>query len=280
MRNCPACGAQQVLQVRRIRCASCGRRIPANVLVCPHCGHNPRGLYLQSRVLYLFAAIVLIALAVLAFPRVIPWYKGISVASAPPRATHTPGPTLVEAMAITAAVPAELPTTEVPPSPEPSDVPTLMPSPVPTTAPTDVPTPTWTATQVLVLWYPPPKPTLTPSPYPAAELISPLNGAIFYGRGNRIMLTFQSDLQLAADQWFRVEVLFNDRSNNVAGWCGWSKGDPVRFPNSYFDDSWQTNRVFRWHVQLVTAADALPSTCQAAATNLGPPSAEWTFRWE
>jgi hypothetical protein len=93
------------------------------------------------------------------------------------------------------------------------------------------------------------------------------------------MLTFTTAVPLQANQWIRVEVIFHNRTNNFANWCGWSKGAPLQFPSSYHDDSWQPDRTFRWHVNVAESEANPPSTCAAEAIIISSPSPEWTFFW-
>ncbi len=273
-RICPACGVEQPLHVNRIRCGYCSRRVPSNVVLCPYCKHNPRHLYLRPRffigLLGLIGAIVLIYGAFNA-PRL---FGGLAL-------PKLPAPTV----AVAAEPPLLVVTATSVPSATFTPVPTLAPTLfVPTTSLTAVPsvrpsaTPTATRSTVKVL---PPTPMPTPTPILLAppSLLGPKNGEKIYGAKRIILLTFQP-VELQASEWYRVQVDLHDRDNRAASWCGWSQETTVRFPAEYYDDSWQLDRTFRWHVNVAVSDANPPSTCAAATISMGAASEDRVFYWQ
>jgi RNA polymerase subunit RPABC4/transcription elongation factor Spt4 len=271
-RVCPACGADQPLHVRRIRCNYCSLRVPADSAVCPHCKHDPRGFYIRPRAVLGLVGVV--AIAALAYAALNP---SLWVSSLTPTNTSTvtptriPSATAVIALVVTATLPPSL-------TASPTQAPTT--TSTATTGPTATETPSPTATKRVVTR---PLPSSTSSPtatsFPPPILVSPPNGTSFSGPKDRIIFSFTSAAPLEENQWFRLEVVFQNRTNNFANWCGWSKGGPLQFPMSYRDDSWQLDRTFRWHVNIADSPLSHPSTCAAEATIVSPPSVEWTFYW-
>jgi hypothetical protein len=241
--------------------------VPAEIVLCPYCKHNPRGVYLRPR--FLLGIIGALALAVFACAALNPsaWVNALSVHSTP-TSTATAKPTRVITLLVTATpAPSAMPK----PTGRPTD------KPAPTLNPTDTPTPT--ATKRVVK----PLPALTATPAPTSLqspiLLAPANAAKLYGPKKNILLYFKSDVTLHADEWFRIEVIFKDREFKFANWCGWSKDSFIQFPWTYYEDSWQGDRAFHWHVSIAQSQTDSPSTCAASATDVSPPSAEWTFYW-
>jgi hypothetical protein len=273
-RVCPACGADQPLplHIHRIRCNYCSLRVPADTSVCPNCNHNPRGFYLHPRVL--LGTLGVLALAAVAYAALNPSLLSKSIS--PPNTatpTRTPTATGVIALVVTATLPpSATPTVTQPP--------TVIPTSTVNPTGTATSTPTATATRRLEAT-PLPSPTATPTAtsYLPPILLAPGDGAKISGPKARVLLTFTSAMPLQANQWFRVEVIFRDRSNNFADWCGWTKDSSVQFPISYYDASWQLDRTFLWHANIAESAASPPSTCAADAIIVSPPSTEWTFYW-
>jgi Double zinc ribbon len=272
LRTCPACGAEQPFHIRRIRCGYCSRRVPANVTLCPYCRHNPRRMYLRPHLLWgLLGVGVLVALACAAF-NAPTWVGGLAFRNA--QTPTSPAPTRQAVLFVTATTSALA---------TPSPTATLMHVittnlATPTEPPTNTPTVTATATRPPLRVAPTNTPTATAVPLPPPLLLAPPNGAKLNGPHKAIVLSFHPT-ELRANEWYRVEVLFKDRENRGAGWCGWTKGTTLLFPSSYYDDSWQLDRTFRWHVQVFASSVDLPSTCGAPATPVGAPSADWVFYW-
>ncbi|MGB8646500.1 MAG: zinc ribbon domain-containing protein [Anaerolineae bacterium] len=270
VRICPACGAEQPLHILRIRCSYCGRRIPANALTCPHCDHDPRRFYWRPVLLVYGLGLALLALVIYVGVNRPVWVQSLALSTAPkPTATVTHTPIVV----IITATP-----TETIPAPA-TETDTPRPSPTDTRAPTLAPTPTATATLGPSPVVPPLFPTLAAPSLPAPVLESPADGQPVYGPHKRIALSFHGMAPLREHDWFRIQVDFKDRNNQFASWCGWGQSNSILLPSSYYDDSWQLDRTFHWHVNIAETNVALPSTCSAPTLHLGAPSPEWTFYW-
>ncbi len=270
-RVCPICGAEQALHIRRIRCNYCNRRVPTDIMLCPYCKHDPRGVYLRPRLL--LGAIFVVAIAALAYTTL---NSSAWVVALAPGSTPTPTATAVPTRAITLLVVATT-------APSATPTPTLRPAAKPTaTAPLPTDTPTPTATRRVVI--PPPVRTVAPAPTGSTSLappmlLAPVNGAKLNGSKRNIVLLFQSGVALQPDEWFRIEVVFKDREDRFANWCGWTKDSSIQFPWGYYEDSWQQDRSFHWHVSITQSLTDMPSTCAASVTEISPPSPDWTFYW-
>ncbi len=276
LRICPACGAEQPLHVRRIRCNYCGRRIPAQSPTCPRCEHNPRRFYLRPHHVLYPLGLVLLAVLIYFGVNAIPWVRTLAVGSAP-TPTRTRAPTRTPALIVITATATDTPVLLA------MGTDTPLPSATDTLAPVTPSTPTRTVT-------PTRRPTVRPQvlrPSPSATTVliaapvleSPVDGQSLYGPRKRITFNFHGMAPLREHDWFRIEVDFMDRTNQFANWCGWSQSNSIDLPNAYYDDSYQMNRTFRWHVNIAETATDSPSTCAAPTIHLSAPSPEWTFYW-
>lgn len=270
---CPACGANQNLHIRRIRCNYCSLRVPADSRVCPNCNHNPHGFYIHPRrFLGLIGAAAVIVVGYAALNPSI-WVRSIPLPSTP-TLTATASPTAIVALVVTATL-------------APSDTPIPTGTPTPTNPPastaTTITSPTATATQTptrrTIRVLPSDTPVPTSTTYPSPILFGPPNGVTESGRKQPIILMFTSASGLGPTEWYKVEVIFKSRTFSFANWCGWTKEQFIRFPMSYYDESWQYDRTFKWHVNIAESSANPPSTCAADALVTSPPSAEWTFYW-
>lgn len=265
------------MHVRRIRCHYCSRRVPADSIVCPYCKHNPRGLYLRPRLVFVVIALVLIAIVAYGALNPSVWTNAVSLsASNSPTATVPARATRVTALIVTSTLPPSL-------VPVFTDSPTA--TPTETAAPTSTQAPTSTPTQRPATPPPPPvrplipSATAVPTSYPPPVLSSPPPGTRLSGRKQAVILSYTYPASLLPSVWFRVEVIFKDPAGNFANWCGWTKDYSIRFPIPYYDDSYPYDRTFRWHVALAQAGTDLPSTCQATYQDVSTLSQDWIFYW-
>jgi len=275
--QCPACGYGNVIHIHRIRCNYCGRRIPASSVVCPNCHHNPRAFYWRRWhvvVLLILLACVLGAGA---------WLYRNQLSAALPislafQSTITPTPTFTH-VPITVIILATRPPATA------TFLPTRTPTRVPPTltpTPTSSPTSTRTATRSLRTPGKTGVPTAipTPIPVPAPKLLAPQDGERIIGPNKRIVLTFQPAQPIGAQQWYRVQVDYLDRSGQPVSWCSFSKYTSFEFPHEIFDDSSPLVRSFLWRVSVVRSALPEPATCDAQYEPLSAPSDVRTFYWQ
>lgn len=185
---CPECGARQSQRFRAVRCASCHRRVPLGLTVCPHCARTVRpagprwALWLGAAAVIALAA--LWGLGKLPVERIAQevavvreQFTGIVQVLGPaesPTAAVSSTPQLVAQ-----ATAQPTPVVEVAPSftPTPTETiaaATLPPEPSPTTETTSTPEPTETPTPTEL----PPTPTATPPPT-ATPTFSP-SGSVTY----------------------------------------------------------------------------------------------------
>jgi hypothetical protein len=270
-----------VTHTLRIRCNYCSRRIPASAVVCPNCHHNPRAFYWKRWHVVVLAVVVLLALAVFFLPfgaNVIgSARKGFNpFRSAALGASPTPRATLVPITVIITATPRPPTRTSIPPT-------TALPNspPPPTAAPTFSSTPTRIATQNNSV----PRATETftaiptPIPVPPPKLIAPTDGERIQGANKHVILTFQPAKPIGAQEWYRLQVDYLDRTGQPVSWCAFTKDSALEFPRDLFDDSSPNVRSFLWRVNVVETNQVNPSTCDAPYNVLSAPSEVWTFYW-
>ncbi len=258
----------EIPRVNRIRCRHCGRRLHADIAICPNCGHDPRSFALPGGlvVILLFGLGTILALLL--------WYNARliflalnqqpTLVAAPPTTspTWTPRIVVVLATATSTSIPLETPTQTVIPSP------------------TATRTSTATATRI-----PPPRATstrtLTPTPTvgPAPVVFAPNEGDKFYGPRRQIVMSW-GVTDLPADQWYRLRIEFRDRAEKLFAWCAWTREGQLIFPFVYYDESSPFDRAFRWNVQtMLTNGVPRDSGCDFPGTPVSAPSLTRTFFW-
>ncbi|MEJ2560327.1 MAG: hypothetical protein P8186_29745, partial [Anaerolineae bacterium] len=129
------------------------------------------------------------------------------------------------------------PTATPTPTGTPTRTPTLTPLPTPTATPTATSTESASPTQALPATTTPTL-TVTPTPtprFPAPVLRSPLDGEVLVGRGQFVVLRWESVGPLAEDEWYAVRL-------------SWSENGTIaqRGGNNLKETSWQIPADFYW----------------------------------
>ncbi len=140
--------------------------------------------------------------------------------------------------------------------------------------PIGTPTPTPTLT-------PHPTPTLTPGPrYPAPALLAPIDGAVFRGEKDPILLNWASVGILAADEWYVVRLRYieegAERAKQLPG--TWTKSTAWRVPPNWRPPEGAQSHLFRWSVTVVLQSGGRDDgTWETLA--LSPMSQSRSFFW-
>jgi hypothetical protein len=263
----------EIPHLARIRCRHCGRKIRADVMVCPNCGRDPRALSLPP----LWPTLILLGLGVALV--VLIWYnarlillafeKEPTLVAAPPTVTSTWTPRLRVVVA-----------TETPnPTPTETTSPTVTPSATLTLTLTLVPS--LTATRTVTRQRPTNTSTPTVELFGAPIPYIPEDGERLSGSRKQIVLGWVVPDNLPGRLWYRVQVDFLGRDNAPFTWCGFTQRGQLVFPQDYHDLSSPTDRTFRWNVQLTEPGNADPreSGCDLPFTPVSAPSATRTFFW-
>jgi hypothetical protein len=122
-------------------------------------------------------------------------------------------------------------------------------------------------------------PVPTAVPVSAPQLVSPGDGERILGGNKHVFLKFQPAAPIGAQQWYRVQVDYLDRTGQPVSWCEFTKESALEFPQDYFDNSSPSVRSFLWRVGVVRSNQVLPQTCEAQYETLSAPGQVWTFYW-
>jgi len=199
-------------------------------------------------------------------------FRGVALGASP-----TPRATLAPITVIITATPRPPTRTPIPPTTTIAN----SPPPPPTASPTFSSTPTRTVTQnsraarATETF----TPTPTPIPVPPPKLIAPTDGERIQGANKHVILTFQPAKPIGAQEWYRLQVDYLDRTGQPVSWCAFTKESALEFPRDLFDDSSPNVRSFLWRVNVVQTHQVNPSTCDAPYDVLSAPSEVWTFYW-
>ncbi len=143
--------------------------------------------------------------------------------------------------------------------------------------PIGTPTPTPTLT-------PHPTPTPTPGPrYPAPALLAPIDGAVFRGEEDPILLNWTSVGILAEDEWYVVRLRYiaeeTDKAAEVTPLPSmWTRSTAWRVPPTWRPPEAARSHLFRWSVTVVLQSGVgEDGTWEALA--LSPMSRSRSFSW-
>jgi len=264
MTVCPACGVELLPRRARIRCKRCGSRIPADATVCPRCKGDPRA----ARVSVLLARGAALLLGVLAMiclgcllVRVLTMnllVQGFSSAS----------PTSVRATVIYVIEVVASPTPS--PTVTPSPFPTAHVSPTPTRRGARTATPGITAT-----------PTLPPGFYPTPQLLAPANMTVYSGTNASILLEWLpvTSGTLRENEWYEIRLMYTARANTPGEYRHYTKETRWRVRTDWYNDLAQDAREIRWLVTVVRV-EGLDPFASSMRTPVSLPSAMRVFVWQ
>ncbi|MBI5302339.1 MAG: zinc ribbon domain-containing protein [Chloroflexi bacterium] len=259
---CPACGYALIARHVRIRCARCKKRIPADARVCPRCGQDPHPKPIP-RVVRLGALVIgglmlLVCIGWVAYRAMTT--DVLSRALGQPEPTRAP--TIVQMLYVVATPVTPTPTIVFPPTLAPT--PRVSPSATPRGARNT----------------PLPVPTVSLPGYGAPQLIAPLNALIYPNGDAQVVLEWQSvsPSGLRENEWYAITVAYTARDGKPATQTRWTKETRWTVPSAYWSDAAPDARTFRWQVSVVRVEGIDPIT-STSRVQVSPPSATRTFIW-
>lgn len=264
MTVCPTCGLELLPRRARVRCKQCGSRIPADATVCPRCKGDPRAERFSS-VLVRVAAI-LVGVVVLAC---IGWML-VRVVSTDVLARAFASPSLTPARATVIQV-IQVVATPVPP--------TVTLTPTLTATPSGRASPTRrgaaTATPAITL-----TPTLPPGFYPTPQLLAPANLTVYNDANARILLEWLpvTTGSLRENEWYEVRLLYTARNNIPGEYRHYTKETRWTVRTDWRSDLSPDAREIRWLVTVVRVEGIDPFASSTRAP-VSLPSATRVFIW-
>jgi RNA polymerase subunit RPABC4/transcription elongation factor Spt4 len=273
---CPTCGLPYPGSRGQIRCRTCGARTNSIYHVCPTCGADlkpaPFPLWPPGKYVRLAGSAFLVVGLVFGVMRLRPSVeRGTNQAIA----FFMPTPTST----VTATgTPTATPT----PTGTPTRTPTLTPLPTPTATPTATSTESASPTQALPATATP-TPTAAPTPTPrfaVPVLISPPDGDVFVGRGQFVILRWESVGPLAENEWYAVRLswsengTFSQRGGTNLKETSWQI--PADFYWGKADQ--ETGRAYKWYVYIERVTETADG--QKVGEPVSPPSEVRTLYWQ
>ncbi len=264
MTVCPACAYELVPHKPRIGCKYCGSRIPADSVKCPRCGKNPQVERIPP-IVPRIAAIAVGVLLVVCIGWVIFRAATTNVLGRTLGLDRTPtAPVqLVQVIYVVAS--------PVPPTPTLTR--TATPTPIITPSPTRKgarPAPTVVKTT----------PVAPSSFYPAVPLQAPLNTTVYVGANANIVLEWQSVAPngLRENEWYEIKVNFTARDGTPGERKSYSKETRWVVANNLYTEIASDARTFMWIVTVVRVDGIDPlSTTNRTPISIGGTTR--TFIW-
>lgn len=270
---CPQCGYANRDKLKQIRCHTCGRRAPATLHTCPHCGAALEPKTQPVWVLSL-VAVVLVGLMV-----GIVQYRTLIAAQAeqvallvnPPTETPTPTPTSTSTHT---ATPTETPT------PTDTPTPTNTATPTHTATPTETPTPEPTEVGYIPPTATPEPPTPTPTPTPRfgkPQLLGPDDGELF-SRDEELVLRWEDMGQLRDNEWYAVRLTWQEGGQLSFGGTNVKENFWTVPPDQYWGLADQfTGREYEW---VVFIEEISTRNGQQIGKPVSPLSDRYSFLWQ
>jgi RNA polymerase subunit RPABC4/transcription elongation factor Spt4 len=262
MTLCPACGYELLPRRARVRCKRCGSRVPADVTVCPRCKGDPRAERFPI-VLVRGAAILLGVVALACLGWVLVRALGNNVLG---RAFASP--TVVRATVIQVI---HVVATPIPPTS--TQTPTLTATPSGRASPTR--RGAATATPAITL-----TPTLPPGFYPTPQLLAPAHMTVYSGANASILLEWLpvTTGSLRENEWYEVRLLYTARNNTPGEYRHYTKETRWTVRPDWRDDLAPDARQVRWLVTVVRV-EGLNPFASSTRTPVSLPSATRVFVW-
>lgn len=264
MTVCPACGLELLPRRARVRCKQCGSRIPADATVCPRCKGDPRAErfpVVLVRVAAILVGVVALACIGWMLMRVVST-DVLARAFASPTPTRAPA-TVIQVIQVVA--------TPVPP--------TVTSTPTLTSTPSGRASPTRrgaaTATPAITL-----TPTLPPGFYPTPQLLAPAHMTVYSGVNASILLEWLPVTagSLRENEWYEVRLLYTARNHTPGEYRHYTKETRWTVRTEWRADLAQDAREIRWLVTVVRVEGIDPFASSTRAP-VSLPSATRVFVW-
>lgn len=262
---CPACGLELLPRRARIRCKRCGSRIPADATVCPRCKGDPRAervpTVLVRGAAILFGVLVLACIGWLLVRAVSTNVLAHVFPSASPTVARATVIQVVQVVATTVAPPTSTPTI------------------VSTSAPSGRASPTRrgaaTATPAIT-----PTPTLPPGFYPTPQLLSPANMTVYSGANASILLEWLpvTTSSLRENEWYEIRLMYTARNRTPGEYRHYTKETRWAVRTDWRDDLAPDAREIRWLVTVVRV-EGIDPFASPTRTPVSLPSATRVFVW-